>query len=458
MFKHFLTKMKSTGKLRGFLTSLLLFSILAGSCGCLARVPAPGERIRRPPAAEAEEQNSEPTLPPNLLQDQPPRPTPTPTPEPFPEWDKDKTLTAEAFALKFIKDQFSHKSPMHELDCYSPNTGESFMDYIRLRRELQMLRNETFGNEKRISDIEVKDKYISENEQMALLVFELLENYIYLDEPDVPAGQLMDYVIVLEKIDGLWKVLWAMSLDGITSMAFRGAGRQIPYYQGQPLIFMPPGSGINDCKKIDVNKLDLNEVRTACQSFTYKNIDEVRQAESDLVKAEKEAVDRNLPILNETPGPGQKSFDREKMNEYIQKWQMARNPEWFDFSNFGGDCMNFVSQIIYAGGGNMAEKWYYNHIDDRMPAWSGVKAAREFFLYNKGQGPNAVEAESWTQMNYGDIILLDITYDEIPDHAMTLSMTGTQARVSGHTTDVYNIRLSDYIGGKLLLHLKYYTE
>lgn len=43
-------------------------------------------------------------------------------------------------------------------------------------------------------------------------------------------------------------------------------------------------------------------------------------------------------------------YDREKAVAYAHKWAYGRNPAYADFSAMGGDCTNFLSQCLHAGG------------------------------------------------------------------------------------------------------------
>jgi hypothetical protein len=105
----------------------------------------------------------------------------------------------------------------------------------------------------------------------------------------------------------------------------------------------------------------------------------------------------------------EKPYNREKAVEYAKKWAFSRNPRYFDFENFGGDCTNFISQCVYAGTGVMNYTriygWYYNSSYDRAPAWTGVQFFYNFMVKNKSVGPFATEVDlSYAEL--GDIIQL----------------------------------------------------
>jgi len=64
---------------------------------------------------------------------------------------------------------------------------------------------------------------------------------------------------------------------------------------------------------------------------------------------------------------------------YSNEWAMGRNPAWPDYSSLGGDCANFTSQCLLAGGMPMhygsaysQDCWFYNSSSDRSSSWTGA--------------------------------------------------------------------------------------
>ncbi len=88
-------------------------------------------------------------------------------------------------------------------------------------------------------------------------------------------------------------------------------------------------------------------------------------------------------------------YDREKAVAYAREWAFLRNPEFYDFEDIGGDCTNFVSQCMYAGGAAMNYTpdfgWYFISPSDRSAAWSGVEYLYRFLTTNQGVGPYGTE-------------------------------------------------------------------
>lgn len=72
------------------------------------------------------------------------------------------------------------------------------------------------------------------------------------------------------------------------------------------------------------------------------------------------------------------NFNIENACSYAEKFALNPNPDYTDFSKNGGDCTNFVSQIIHAGGIKYSPSWtpYSN-------AWLRVE---ELFTYLTSKG------------------------------------------------------------------------
>lgn len=100
-------------------------------------------------------------------------------------------------------------------------------------------------------------------------------------------------------------------------------------------------------------------------------------------------------------------YDRKKATAYANRWAYFRNPEFYDFSELGGDCTNFASQCIFAGSGVMNFEpvygWYYISSDDRTASWTGVEYLYDFLTGNMGAGPFGRNVPV-TEVRPGDIL------------------------------------------------------
>lgn len=100
-------------------------------------------------------------------------------------------------------------------------------------------------------------------------------------------------------------------------------------------------------------------------------------------------------------------YDRESAVNYANEWAYRRNPDYYDFSDIGGDCTNYASQCLYAGCGVMnytpTYGWYYTNLNDRAPAWTSVKYLYQFLTTNEGEGPYGVNAPI-SEVEPGDLV------------------------------------------------------
>ena len=145
----------------------------------------------------------------------------------------------------------------------------------------------------------------------------------------------------------------------------------------------------------------------------------------------------------------------ERAVEYALRWALSRNPLFPDFAGIGGDCTNFISQCLLAGGATMNPTkdfgWYYYAPDSRAPAWSGVEflydfltGAEAFRRENGGSGPYAEQISFSQGLQPGDVIQLA---DSAGDFYHTLIITGFDGEiplVCAHNDDARNRPLSTY--------------
>lgn len=167
-------------------------------------------------------------------------------------------------------------------------------------------------------------------------------------------------------------------------------------------------------------------------------------------------------------------YDRYSAVEYAKRWAYSRNPKYYDFTKLGGDCTNFASQCLYAGSGIMNFTpdlgWYYQSVNNRSAAWTGVEYFYNFLIGNlgnaernnrggigsvvgNGSGPFAIET-SIEKLEIGDFIQLG---NETGDYYHTPIVVGFTAHgilLSAHSYDAYDRPLSSYAFDKIrCLHI-----
>ncbi len=144
-------------------------------------------------------------------------------------------------------------------------------------------------------------------------------------------------------------------------------------------------------------------------------------------------------------------YDREAAAEYAREWAYSFNPRFYNFSDIGGDCTNFASQCLLAGGLEMNYTpvfgWYYVSVNMRAPAWTGVNELYRFLTQNTGVGPRAREVEL-NEIELADLIQLDFTGDGTFDHTPIVVDVGERTPetvlVAAHSYPAYRRPLSTY--------------
>lgn len=144
-------------------------------------------------------------------------------------------------------------------------------------------------------------------------------------------------------------------------------------------------------------------------------------------------------------------YDRDAAVLYAHKWAYKRNPDYYDFSDLGGDCTNFASQVLFAGYKEMNYKpvsgWFYENLNSRTPSWTGVNELYNFLINNQGTGPKAVKTDI-LNVAPGDLIQLDFDEDDRFDHTPVIVDTGDNTPqtllVAAHTNDSDYRPLSTY--------------
>ncbi len=135
----------------------------------------------------------------------------------------------------------------------------------------------------------------------------------------------------------------------------------------------------------------------------------------------------------------------EKELDYAQKWALSRNPAYYNFDDIGGDCTNFVSQCLYAGGAVMNPTkdtgWYYYSLHDRAAAWTSVRYFWQFGVNNQSIGFFGREVPV-RNARPGDVIQLGTGYFH---HTLfVIDVIRNMPYIAAHTADAYHIPISAY--------------
>lgn len=123
-------------------------------------------------------------------------------------------------------------------------------------------------------------------------------------------------------------------------------------------------------------------------------------------------------------------YNADKAIAYANKYWKHYNHDYHDYRNEGGDCCNFVSQCLYAGGLPWTSTWFPNSV-----AWINVPATRRYL----GQYGAMITADN-TSVRRGNPVYYDWQGDGIYDHTALCVGTNSSGMpvVNAHTTNVYH--------------------
>lgn len=123
---------------------------------------------------------------------------------------------------------------------------------------------------------------------------------------------------------------------------------------------------------------------------------------------------------------------------YANTYWSNYNPNYSNYNSIGGDCANFVSQCLVAGGMQMTDGWYWYSYDDRSASWS---ACASMYNYFKNSGYEIIENPSDSQVIEGNPVLYYSSSKGRWSHAAicTGHDSSGNALVSAHNSDRHNV-------------------
>lgn len=149
-------------------------------------------------------------------------------------------------------------------------------------------------------------------------------------------------------------------------------------------------------------------------------------------------------------------YDRTKALNYAKKYVTSRNSKWSNYSEYGGNCQNFASQVVYNGGvpmdlqGDAIWKYYGDTLSEtkskigRSTSWTGVTFFYDYAKANKGYGLCAEVDINPFYAEAGDIG--QVGYNNIYKH--TVVIIGNVKNNNGKITDLLinsnSINLENY--------------
>ena len=130
-------------------------------------------------------------------------------------------------------------------------------------------------------------------------------------------------------------------------------------------------------------------------------------------------------------------YDRDKACRYAQKYAYNYNPNYMDYNSLGGDCANFVSQCLIAGGFN------FKQICPDVAYGVGGTVPNEVNL------ANCLKKNGWTSTTYaptnfekGDVVM----YSN-PGHAVIAVQGYPNILIAAHSENRYGTSVNYRSGG-----------
>ena len=149
------------------------------------------------------------------------------------------------------------------------------------------------------------------------------------------------------------------------------------------------------------------------------------------------------------------AYSEEHWNNY--------NPDYANFNPYGGDCANFTSQSIYAGGMPQVvtqpysnDGWFYRTSTNRSATWTGATNLHHWMRDNRGR---CVTASASTVYTGSPVFYSKTTYSgdskqENISFAHAVLCVGTNTAgtpiVNSHNTDRYHVMWNYYTGSKTI--------
>ncbi|WP_234426187.1 amidase domain-containing protein [Streptomyces kebangsaanensis] len=144
-------------------------------------------------------------------------------------------------------------------------------------------------------------------------------------------------------------------------------------------------------------------------------------------------------------------YDYKAMADYAAKHWSNYNKDYpsFDGAGAGGDCTNFVSQALKAGGWKHVPGYVYDHTkwfgnsEIQSHSFIGVNEFSWFALSSQ----RVTGLANVYQMDVGDVLQVDFNRDGSKDHTMIVSYRSPQGvpYLSYHSTNTYNRSVASII-------------
>lgn len=171
---------------------------------------------------------------------------------------------------------------------------------------------------------------------------------------------------------------------------------------------------------------------------------------TDYIEARRQLPRETLPAVT-----ADHPYDRQAAREYMLTYVGRRNPAFKAYDDYGGNCMNFGSQVLLAGGipmdtsGGYETGWYWYSANSATLPWVNVGWFLDYAALPREHGLVAVVGAPYFSGEPGDIITMGV--DEPANHTTVILDTIQDADgnvvdylLCSNTADLRNFPASAY--------------
>lgn len=230
-------------------------------------------------------------------------------------------------------------------------------------------------------------------------------------------------------------------------------------------------SEITEQEKKDVEIKKQNYSIT--NNYKIKTIDSIKKESNMSAKENFRKIRENLQLkyncqsikVNANNNPDYQGINA---RDYARQYAVNYNSNYFDYNDYGGDCTNFTSQAVYAGGlikdygsNSSSDRDWYFHWDypwygGRSPVssttWIRVTDQMNHMYYRENTSTwldfSVSGYDIFNPMQIGDLLYADWDGNGLWDHSMVITgwniINGHfEPKLTYHTTDRDNITFAE---------------
>lgn len=372
--------------------------------------------------------------------------------------------SAENVAVSFVRDCFSDGALQEDPSPYIAKEADSLRNLVAIRKEIR--ENSTIKGS-HIINFTVQDIEVDSVEDGVLDIYlDTMEEYATFPSNEIDVSRQNIYRMILIKENGEWKVMKAIADDYSgscthpTIICNDSALRSYDFNQYDVAIDALDSSAIaSEVKEtkafFEQEQMDYEMHK---EEIERNNIERDRiLAEADDIKLFEKNIVREKSNMR---AYSRRSFNRTAMYNY-------QNQHWNASPIFSSDCTNYASEVVRSGGAVMdfsgAYKWFmsYPSLPGYSRSWTVVRDFRDYFINNtETEGPQAVGAGRYQDLQTGDIIQMRLSGHSDYNHACVVLSPGGDPVVTAHTNPYkgtfakrYNKAIS---GNTYKIHLTHY--